>query len=73
MIILTNPHLYDPNGVTLLNRLVLILHNIPEQARQVLMRWLMDIDTDRLRWMVESLNQGLSKECSKLLPDPLQV
>jgi hypothetical protein len=49
------------------------LYNMAEQSRQVLMKWLMDIDADRLLRMVEGLNQSLSKECTKLLHDTSQI
>jgi hypothetical protein len=73
MIFLMNPQIYDVNALPQLNRLVLVLYNMAEQSRQVLMKWLMDIDADRLLRMVEGLNQSLSKECTKLLHDTSQI
>lgn len=67
-IVLLNPHIYDPAHTALLTRLSIVLAGLSAECRGTLIQWLCDVDQERLRVTVRTLQQSLSKLVTSLLP-----
>lgn len=62
--------MYEEKNNILLLKFVLLMNSLSEEQRNMTVRWSQDIEAERLKFMIASLNRALTANIHKLLPGP---